>query len=211
VHFRIKTFLTAFATSQLQRHGYKKPEKPINESNPTFMISKKMVPGCLVALFLFGCNEIDDLLTFAVNDTTTIRIESSAPLNLPVEIPTPEVTSNSEQQYSNNNTRADLVKDVKLDELKLTITDPTTKTFSFIKSIRIYISSDEVSEIQLASLENISSTQNVLVLMPTAAKLDAYAKAASYTLRTEVTTRETLTEAVDVRVDLRFLVTADTF
>lgn len=183
----------------------------LTSSNQILMTLNKSGFGYLAALLLFGCNEIDNVLTFPVNDRTAIHIESSSPLTLPLEIATPAVTSNSEQQYSNNNTRADLVKDVRLDELKLTITDPATKTFSFLKTIRIYISSDQENEIELASLENITSQTSTIQLNPTKVKLDAYAKAASYTLRTEVTTDETLTEAVDIQVDLRFLVTADTF
>lgn len=158
-----------------------------------------------------ACEEVDKLLTFRINDHTSIRIESSSPLTLPLEVPTPDVTSNSQQQYENNNTHADLVKDVKLEELKLTITDPAAKTFSFLKTIRIFISSNQSNEIQVASLENINSQENTLTLMPTKEKLDAYVKAPSYNLRTEVTTDETLMEPVDIQVDLKFLVTADTY
>ena len=58
-----------------------------------------------LALFVaIACEEVDKLLTFRINDRTTIRIENTSPLNLPVEIPTPAVTTNSQQQYENNNT-----------------------------------------------------------------------------------------------------------
>lgn len=167
-------------------------------------------PMILVAILLSACKDVDKLLTFRINDITDIRIESSSPLNLPVEIPTPAVTSNSQQQYENNNTAKNLVKDVKLEEVKLTITDPPSKTFSFLKSIHLYISSDQSNEIELATSENVSAT-NTIYLEPTDAKLDVYAKAPSYNLRTEVETDETLTQSVDVRVDLKFVVTADTF
>lgn len=166
----------------------------------------------LIVLIAFSCNEVDDLLTFAINDRTSITVASNAsPITLPIDIPTPDVTTNSEQQYKNNNTAASLVKDVRLDELKLTITNPPTRTFSFLKSIRIYISSDQSGELELASAENIASNVNVLNLIPTQEKLDAYIKSPSYNLRTEVTTDEALAESVDIQVDLRFLVTADTF
>jgi len=175
------------------------------------MISKKSVSWSLIILLLFSCEDIEKMLTFNINDSTSIRIESTSPLNLPLEIPTPAVTSNSQQQYENNNTHADLVKEVKLEQLQLTITDPAAKTFSFLKTIRIYISSDQQNEIELASLENISSSVGTLQLIPTKQKLDHYLRASSYSLRTEVTTDETLTESVDIQVDLKFLVTADTF
>ena len=171
----------------------------------------KVVLFALAATLLFACDEVDELLTFRINDQTSIQIASSAPITLPLGIPTPPVTSNSKQQYENNNTAASLVKDVKLEQLKLTITAPAAKTFSFLKSIRIFISSDQYNEIELASLDNISSTSNTIELTPTTEKLDPYIRASSYELRTEVTTDETLMENVDVRVDLKFVVTADTF
>lgn len=172
--------------------------------------SIKLLPVLLAANLFSACKDVDKLLTFRINDATTIRIESSSPLNLPLEVPTPAVTSNSQQQYENNNTAKNLVKDVKLEEVKLTITDPPSRTFSFLKSIHIYISSDQSNEIELASLENISAT-NIIYLEPTDERLDVYAKAPSYNLRTEVETDETLTQPVDVQVDLKFVVTADTF
>jgi hypothetical protein len=175
------------------------------------MTLKKLMIGLIVAALVSTCKDAEKLLTFRINDSTSIRIESSSPLNLPLGIPTPAVTSNSQQQYENNNTSKNLVKDVQLEELKLTITDPPSKTFSFLKSIHIYISTDQSDEIELASLENVSTNVNVVNLTPTKEKLDVYAKAPSYSLRTEVETDEALTQPVDIQVDLRFVVTADTF
>jgi hypothetical protein len=174
-------------------------------------MTKKLIIAFAAGLLLSACKDVEKLLTFRINDSTSIRIESSSPLNLPLGIPTPAVTSNSQQQYENNNTSKNLVKDVKLEELKLTITDPPSKTFSFLKSIHVYISTDQSDEIELASLENVSTSVNVINLTPTKEKLDTYAKAPSYVLRTEVETDEALTEPVDIQVDLKFVVTADTF
>lgn len=174
-------------------------------------MNKKVVLNTIAAVLICGCNEIEEMLTFSVNDSTNIRIESASPLNLPLEIPTPAVTSNSSQEFENNNTRADLVRDVKLQQLKVTITQPSGKSFSFLKNIRIFISADEQSEIELASLDNISTNTGVIELIPTQEKLDEFIKASTYDLRTQVTTDETLTQDVDARVDLKFQVTADTF
>lgn len=175
-------------------------------------MSKIQISGLFaVLLVMTACEDVEDLLTFNFTDRTQIRIESSAPLNLPLEIATPAVSSNSQQEYKNNNTRADLVRDVRLEQLKLTITAPTGKTFSFLKTIDIYISTTEADEIKLASSHSVTSDASTLELVPTTEKLDTYAKASSYTLRTEVTTDETLTEDVDMNVDLKFKVTADTF
>ena len=172
---------------------------------------KKLFSALTMVVLLAGCNDVEDLLTFHFSDRTQIRIQSASPLNLPVEIATPAITSSSHQQFENNNTKAELVRDVKLEQLKLTIVSPSGKTFSFLKNIRIFISTDESDEIELASLDNIASPTGILELTPTIEKLDVYAKSSSYNLRTEVTTDETLTQDVDVQVDLKFRVTADTF
>ena len=46
-----------------------------------------------------------------------------------------QVTTNSSAEFENNKTKASLVKDVKIRSLKLSITDPSDKTFTFLKSI----------------------------------------------------------------------------
>lgn len=162
----------------------------------------------IVMTICLSCNEVEKLLTFTINHEVMFRVESSSPLNLPIEIATPDVTTNSGQTFENNNTRANLVKDVKLQEIKLTVTSPAGKTFSFLKSIKLYISTDQNNEIELASQENIPTTATTITLVPTQQKLDAYIKATSYKLRTTVITRETLTQAIDIRSDMKFKVTA---
>jgi hypothetical protein len=174
------------------------------------MITKKVISTFLAVFVIFGCEDLENLLKFNINHKTAFYI-SASPLNSPVEILTPDVTTNSQQQYENNNTHADLVKDVRLQQLKLSITNPDTKTFSFLKSIKIFISSDQNNEIELASLENIPADANTIELIPTQQKLDAYVKASSYNLRTQAVTRETLTESVDIQVDLKFVITANAF
>lgn len=163
----------------------------------------------LFAVFLLThCKEVDELLTFTIANQVTLTVPSNSPLNLPVELATPDVTTNSSQTFANNNTEASLVKDIKLQELKLTIETPNGKTFSFLKSIEVYISTTSSNEILLASLTDIPSSATSISLIPTQQKLDVYAKASSYKLRTAIITRESLTQSVDLKADLKFKVTA---
>lgn len=158
---------------------------------------------------LISCNKIDDLLTFSISDETQFTVSSGLPINLPFEIATPDVTTNSSAEFSNNNTRADLVKDIRLTELKLTVINPTDKTFSFLKAVHLYISTNSNDEIELASLDNINTTSNNINLICSGSKLDQYVKAGNYKIRTQVTTKETLTQDIDVKVNMTFKVTAD--
>ena len=172
----------------------------------------KTTTTLLVLLSLFiSCNAVEDLLTFTIKNSTTITIESLFPIGSPFEAATPDVTTNSSTSFENNKTQASLVKDVKLNSLKLTITAPETKNFSFLKTIRLYISAENVEEMELASAENVNSTSNTLNLTCTSSNLDQYLKKDKYTIRTEVTTKETITTDINVKIDMTYKVTANPF
>jgi hypothetical protein len=170
---------------------------------------KRLLTMLLPLAILFGCQDVDNLLTFTISHETSFTVENSAPLNIPVPLTTPDITTNSSQEFDNHNTRADLVKDVKLEQVKLTITSPSSKTFSFLKSVHIYISTDSNNEMELAYQDNISATSNIIDLKTTDQKLDTYIKASSYKLRTTVVTKEALTDDVEIKMNIKFKVTAD--
>ncbi|KQB37584.1 hypothetical protein [Flavobacterium aquidurense] len=175
-------------------------------------MKSKLVAFCLfLAVFLNSCDTVDDLLSFTISNETSIKIKSTSPINLPSEIIKPDVTTNSSAEFENNKTKASLVKDVKIRSLKLSIADPADKTFTFLKSIHLYISTSNSDEIELAYLDNINSTSNTIDLICTDARLDQYIKADKYKIRTKVTLKETLTKDVTVKADMKFRVTADPF
>jgi len=175
------------------------------------MKTNKFAIIAFIALLTVSCSEIDKLLTFTLSNQTTFKVKSAFPVNFPTDVLTPEVTTNSSAEFKNNNTNVDLVKDVQLKDLTLTITDPANKTFSFIKSIKIFISTTADDEIELGYQDNISSTSNTLSLTCSTEKLDKYIKASTYKLRTKITTKETLTQDITIKADMKFSVTASPF
>jgi hypothetical protein len=175
------------------------------------MKSKIIITSIILSLFTFSCNTVDDLLTFTISNQTDIEIKSGFPINAPFEIATPDVTTNSSAEFKNNNTEAGLVKDVKLRSLNLTIKSPEGKTFSFLKAIHLYISTNGSDEIELAYQDNINSTDKTIDLVCTQERLDKYIKADTYKIRTSVTLKETLTQNVIVQAGMKFKVTADPF
>ena len=175
------------------------------------MKTKKITIIAFLALLTVSCNEIDKLLTFSISNEATFKVNTGLPINAPTEIATPDVTTNSSTEFENNNTSSDLVKDVQLKELKLSITDPSDKTFSFLKSVHLYISTTADDEIELGYRDNINSTSNTVDLICTTQKLDKYIKASSYKIRTKITTKETLTQDITVKANMKFNVTADPF
>jgi hypothetical protein len=167
--------------------------------------------SALVLLLTVSCSEVDKLLTFNLSYTTTFKINDGLPINLPFDVSTMDVTTNSTIKFNDYNTNADLVKDIKLEELKLSINNPDDKTFSFLKSVHVYISTNGTDETELAFLDNINDTTQDINLICTSQKLDRYVKASSYKIRTSVITKESLNQEVTVKANLKFKITADPF
>ncbi len=175
-------------------------------------IMKNKIILLLLFVNLIFVSSCDKLLTFNISDQTTITIDKVlTPITLPFDIWTPNITTNSEQEFEQNNTKIDLVKEIILKDLDLTITSPTDKTFSFLKSIHIYIFTDTEEETELAWKDDIASDVQMISLQTSSSALDKYVKSSSYKLRTEVVTRETLNQDVDILIDMTFQVTADPF
>ena len=162
-----------------------------------------------ILFVVVSCKKIEDLLTFNINVENNFTVGASGPLNVPFDILTPQVTTNSTQQFQNNNSNVNKVKDIKLTKVDLQILSPAGKTFSFLQSVHIYISTNASDEIELAYLDNISTTATAISLTPTNATLDKYVKASSYSLRTKVVTKQALTQDVEIKNLCQFKVTAN--
>ena len=176
------------------------------------LLSKKLLfLTAVTAIFLsiFSCKKIEDLLTFNINVENNFTVAASGPISIPLDILTPQVTTNSTQQFQNNNSDANKVKDIKLKKVDLQIISPAGKTFSFLESVHIYVSTNASDEIEIAYLDNISSTATAISLIPTSASLDKYVKAPTYSLRTKIVTKQVLTQDVEVKNYCQFQVTAN--
>ncbi|MGJ3234720.1 hypothetical protein [Marivirga sp.] len=165
-----------------------------------------------VTLFLSSCNiqeNIDDITTFNISNSAEFTVPSSSGVNLPIDLGTPDVSTSSQQSFENNNTRADLVENVNLSELTLTITSPNDRTFSFLKSLEIYISNESEGSTLIAEIQDVpENAGSELELETTGANLDEYIKEDSYDLQYEIVTRETMNSDTDIRSDMVFEVRA---
>jgi hypothetical protein len=164
----------------------------------------------LVLAITFACSEIDKILTFNIENEANFSIPSTIGINSPFIIQTPDIQTNSTQEFANNNTKKDLVNDVKLSALNLKITSPTNTNFSFLKSINIYISAEGVAEKRVAYLTDIpDNVGSSIDLIPTNEKLDEIIKQDKYSIRTEVVTDKTFFQDIEIHAKMNFKVTAD--
>jgi ABC-type Fe3+-hydroxamate transport system substrate-binding protein len=170
----------------------------------------------ILSLFIFvltsGCNlkeKLEEITTFNITNRANFSVPSSSPLGDLLNLNTPNIESSSQQSFENNNTRADLVKEVRLTDLTLTITDPADEDFSFLQEMRIYISNESAGETLLAEKTDIpDNIGNTLTLDATGEQLDAYIKESSYDLRYELVTDET-NPSMDMQAEMVFQVRAD--
>ncbi len=170
---------------------------------------KKVLFFAIISSLLWSCE--NGMVVFYVNDTSETTIEGQFPVNLSFNIPIPKITSNNTQEFENNNTAPELIKEVNLEQLTLTILSPTDEDFSFLESMTISIKKDDndTDPKVLAYIENINSTAKTIDLVTTDENLVEYLKEESYQLVTKATVKEYLTHDVDVQIDLKFKVKAD--
>ena len=166
----------------------------------------------LLLLGTIGCKKLVSLLNFKINDSTNFTIPATGPLvNTVLTLPGIAVSSNSSSTYAGNNTTADYVQDVTLDQLTLTTTDPGTQTFDFLKSISLYIATDAAgtNKTLLASLSPVPTGQTTISLTPSGTKLDVYLRSGNYALFTTAELAKPLPQDTKVRADSRFNVKAN--
>ncbi len=170
---------------------------------------KRSIILILFALALTQCDQLDKLTQFDVDYDTSVTISSTVGLDVPFEIATPEVTTNSESEFEVNDTRKDLVEEITLKKLSLMITVPDDGDFDFLNDIEVYISADGLEEKKVAWKDNIpESIGNSLDLETSDIDLQEYIKKDSFNLRIKTTTDKVITQDHEIEIHSVFHVDA---
>lgn len=175
---------------------------------------KKILSILLIAsIGLWCCKKIKDLLRFDIDYSTSFTIPGNQTIlsGLLPPIFSPEVSANSEQTFKNEGTSANLVKEIKIKKVVLTITSPNGQTFQFLKSVTVYIAKGDGSAVKKIAFKNPvpNNVGNSLELdVDNSVLLDEYIKADKFKIKTEYEIKGT-NPTTDVRADLVFNVLAD--
>ena len=165
----------------------------------------------LLGFVTTSCQQWDEILTFNMNKEEDFIIPASPVIGQVVPVTPVTVDTNSSEEFKNNDTRADLIKDVVLNKLDLEITDPHGENFDFLKKVEIYISAENKDEVKVAYLEEVPQGVSVIALKTTNVKLDQYIKGETYTISTRATLAKPVGQDVTVKAKMRFKVTANPF
>lgn len=167
----------------------------------------------LIILFLvisgISCDDVDKLTMFEIDYESSVIVPSSTGINVPLDLFTPEVTTDSEATFESNNTRKDLIEEIRLTKMELEIVVPTGEDFSFLKNISIAIEAEGLSEKRIAWDDDVSSSSgSTLELNVSPDDLKEYIKKDKFNLKVTTTTDEFITEDYEIRVLTTFFVDA---
>jgi len=176
----------------------------------------------LVSLFTF-CKKtkedvkelLDVTFSFSVkNDFSLPKIsgvERSVPDSV-ISVKTPGIANSMPDEFKKNNANIDKLKSIKVEGVVLNIKSPSSQTFAFMKSIKIFMGADGIGETLLASKSNINSispASGTLSLDTQGGDISAYIKNPTYYIRTETSIVKTYTSDITVGSDIKFQVVAN--
>lgn len=161
-----------------------------------------------LCLLFLSCDKIDELTKFNMDYNTKVSIPSTTGINLPFDVFTPNMETNSESKFESNDTRKDLIEEIKLTQLQLVITSPKDADFSFLESIEVFISAEGLEETKIAYLLEVPETVTTLDLEVSDADLKEFIKKDSYNLRLNTVTDEAMSQDHEIDVKSTFFVDA---
>lgn len=176
----------------------------------TDKLKKSFFAFVTIAVIFSSCKLLDKLTQFNVPYSTSFTIPAAPIPGILGDLFTPDITTNSEQVFSNNKTKSNLLEKVLLKTLKITITSPSNKTFDFLKSADVYVIADGLAELKVASINNIddATVGNSINMVTTNDDLKEYLKKDKIKIRVATTTDKILTENVNIKIDASFFVDA---
>ncbi len=172
---------------------------------------KKIIVLSLIAIGFVGmysCKKLDKLTTFHLEYKSSVTVPANSVINLPLSLTTPNITTDSKGTFENNNTNRDLVQEIKLDKMNITVTAPQGSNLDFLKSIEVFISAEGLDEIRVASKFEIPDGLTSLDLDYINDNLKDYVLKDSIKLRVKTISDKATTQDTDLEVLTRFWVNA---
>lgn len=166
----------------------------------------------MVVLLCLGFTGCKKLVSFDMEYDNSVVIPANSIINLPIDIISPETTTNSEEEFGNNGTGSNLISRVALTNLDLKILNPESQNFNFLKSVELYLRAPDLPEVLVAYNYDVPATglKEIALSCPDQ-DLKEYLKKPSYSLRVKAVTDEALAQDTEVNAHSRFVVDAGIF
>ncbi|AUS04864.1 hypothetical protein [Pseudotamlana carrageenivorans] len=172
----------------------------------------KLITAMLLLCLVFSCDKVDKLTQFDIGYNEKVVIESSAVVDLPFNVFTPEISSNSESTFENNNTRKNLIEYFELKTMTLEIEGPDHGNFDFLNSIEICISAENEPEVKISWKDQIEANSSGILKLDTSNDdLQQYLIKDQFNLRLATITDEIITSDHHINVKSVFFGDAKIF
>lgn len=163
----------------------------------------------LTILILTSCEFLSQLTQFDLPYETSVTIPLTLATDTPLDIATPAINTGIEDAVAQYNTGLDLIDEVALTSMTLTITDPVDGDLGFLKSIEIFMNAEGLDEVKLAYETAVPDDAGaVLELQVPAQDLQEYIKKDTFTLRFRIVTDETVLDDQVLKMNAVFHVDA---
>ncbi len=163
----------------------------------------------LLTIYFSSCEKIDKFTQFRMNYSTEVTVPANLSINLPVDLLTPDMETNAEGQFSANNTNVDLVQLINLESIEIEVISPSGADFSFLKSAEIYLNAEGLSEIKIASIDEVpEDVGSTITIEGSENNLKEYIVKDKFSLRVATVTDELLTQDHSFEVNSTFFVDA---
>lgn len=164
----------------------------------------------ILALLSISCKKVSELTKFNLKYNTETTIEAGIGASLPFDIYTPDIPTQTEDEFEGHNTGKNLIQSIQLKQLKLSVISPEDQNFDFLKSIEVYISTGEEPEIKAAWKNELpDAAVREIVLDCSNADLKPYLMSDKYKLRLKTTTDKVLNKDVKINISSTFQVDAN--
>lgn len=172
-------------------------------------MKKKYILFAVLFTSFISCKQIDKLTQFEIKYSTNFKIPSTIGINLPFNVPTPDIETNISEKLENNQSNKELIEQIYLKQMLLTIESPNNQTFRFLKDIDVFLLAEDLPKIKIAFKHNINNDiGQELDLDVIEQDLQEYIKKDFYTIDVTTTTDETIFSEVNIKADLKFWVDA---
>lgn len=167
------------------------------------------VSSLLLLILTSNCESLDNLTQFNLEYSSSVTIPPTTGLNLPLNLFTPEMETDSESEFAIHNTNKDLIEEINLTEMMMTITSPNNQRFDFLNEISVYINAEGLSELKIAEAKDIpENIENELNLNTLENDLSEYIKKDKFSLRVNTITDKLISQEIDINVFSNFFVDA---
>lgn len=162
---------------------------------------KTLIFACLV-VFSSACEKAKEGVTFTLSTRSEITIPSSTGLNLPINLLSPDITTNANSSFESNRTTPALVREIKLSRLDINILSPNQTTFDFLRTLRVYMSAPDLPEVELASAVDIPADgrRSLELSVDKDTNFKEYIVKDRISLRVQATTRQLVTSDTKLEV-----------